>query len=313
MRAYERDTGHLQWTLPLTNGVEGGGQLLGDKLFLSSSDGYIYSVNALTGEILWKYPLRAEGLSEPTVSGGKVYVLAGNNILHSLDANTGKLVWTYNRQEVSSLSIRGGSTPTIDGNQLYVGFSDGYLVSLNKATGSLNWETLINRNQRFRDVDASPVVYKDRILVPSYDGGLYCLDKKDGKVLWSRDEGGFSRVIVEQDRLFYGSSNNEVFALDANSGQTLWSFKVHGLPTQPQFYRGLILVGDSSGPVYALDARNGEVQATFHPGRGVTSPLSIDEKTGDAFFISADANLFALKMDWIQSMRLWPWEKQEVL
>lgn len=310
VKAYNRQTGHEIWAVGIQNGVEGGGQLVEGRLYLPSSDGQFYCLEAETGLTLWTTPIRAEGLGQPLVHGGKVYFLAGNNVLQALDSQTGKVVWTYNRQEASQLSIRGGSQPNVDGDTLYVGFSDGYLVALDKNNGSLKWEALINRNKRFKDVDAFPVIHKNRILIASYDGGLYSLDKETGNVLWSRDEGGYSSVSIEGDRVYYGSSQNQVVALDFDSGKEIWTFPVKGLPTQPRFYKGLILVGDSAGPVHALDARTGQKVSEFHPGRGVTSALSIDEDQGEAYFISTDANLFALKLEWIENSERWPWEKE---
>lgn len=311
VRAYDRRSGHLVWSVFINNGVEGGGQLVDGRLYLPSSDGQFYCLEAETGLTLWTTPMRAEGLGEPLVKDGKVYFLAGNNVFHALDSQTGKVIWTYNRQEASQLSIRGGSRPNLEGNILYVGFSDGYIVALDKDNGSLKWESLINRNKRFKDVDAFPVIFKDRIIVASYDGGLYSLDKATGNVVWSREEGGYSAVTIDGNRIFYGSSQNQVVSLDLDSGKEIWTFKVKGLPTQPKFYRGLILVGDSSGPVYALDARTGEEQSQFHPGRGVTSSIAIDEDKGEAFFISADANLFSLKLAWTQNWEKWPWENAQ--
>lgn len=309
IKAYDRNSGHKRWDLYIENGVEGGAQLADGKIYFAASDGQFYCLDASSGQILWTYPIRSEGLGEPLVNEGKVFFLAGNNVFHALDSQTGKVAWTYNRQEVSQLSIRGGSKPAADAENVYIGFSDGYLVALSKDNGSLKWESLINRNKRFRDVDAHPVLYKDRIFIPSYDGGLYSLEKSSGKILWSREEGGYSAVALDENRLYYGSSDNKIIAVDMDSGKEIWSIAVGGLPVQPTLYRGLVIVGDSSGPVHAFDARNGEIQGHFHPGRGVSSPVTIDPETGEAYFMSVDANLFALQLDWISTWKRWPWEK----
>src|SRR5690606_24880570 len=153
------------------------------------------------------------------------------------------------------------------------------------------------------------VIFRDRIFITSYDGGLYSLEKETGKVLWSRDEGGFSAVTLDQDRIYFGSSEGKVMAVELDSGIEIWSYKVKGLPTQPKLFRGLVIVGDSSGPIYALDGRTGKLEGQFHPGRGVTSSVALDYDKGEAYFISVDANLFAIKLDWTQTWQRWPWEK----
>jgi hypothetical protein len=46
----------------------------------------------------------------------------------------------------------------------------------------------------------------------------------------------------------------------------------------------------------------------FEPGRGVTSRVAIDAKKGELYFISHDANLFALRANWKRFGKDWPWE-----
>ncbi len=104
-----------------------------------------------------------------------VYVLAGNNVFYALDAATGRQIWLYSRQDTSQFSIRGGSQAALRNGTLYVGFSDGSLVALNAKSGSVVWELQLNRNKRFRDVDATPVLDGDQIYVASYDDKLYCV------------------------------------------------------------------------------------------------------------------------------------------
>ena len=125
---------------------------------MAPGDGLLYAVRVDDGRVLWTYPLKAEGLAKPRVVNGTVYVLGGNNVMHALNARSGKLLWVYNRREAGTLSIRGGSQPAVSGDLVLVGFSDGAMVALNKSSGALMWETSLNRNKRFRDVDASPVI-----------------------------------------------------------------------------------------------------------------------------------------------------------
>ena len=62
------------------------------------------------------------------------------------------------------------------------------------------------------------------------------------------------------------------------------------------------------GALRVLDVRNGEQLATFAPGRGVTSRASVEPRRGEVYFMSADANVYALRVAWQRSMRDWPWE-----
>jgi hypothetical protein len=57
-----------------------------------------------------------------------------------------------------------------------------------------------------------------------------------------------------------------------------------------------------------LDARSGDFLNSFAPGRGVTSRVSVDPKHNEIYFMSTDANLFVLQVNWKRFAKDWPWE-----
>ena len=307
--AYDRNTAHTRWRLDIKDGVEGGAQLAEDVLYFGSSDGQFYAVQCESGKVLWSYPLKAEGIAKPLVRGGVVYVLSGNNVAHALNAKTGKLIWIYNRREASNISVRGGSQPALAGDLVLIGFSDGALVALNKSSGSIVWEANLNRNKRFRDVDAAPLVDGDNIYISSYDGALYSVNRVDGKILWMVDEGGYEEGLLNGNFLYFSSSTGKTMALDKASGKVIWSRdNPRGIATGPVLYKGVLMVGEMEGALRFLDARTGDLLGEFSPGRGVTSRASLDPQLGEIYFMSTDANLFALKASWKRHAKDWAWE-----
>ncbi len=307
--AYDRKLVQPKWRLSLREGVEGGAIVAGQDLLFGASDGFFYAVNAATGEVRWTYPLRSEGLSVPYAEGGTVYFVSGNNVLTALEIATGKMLWVYTRRDPSMISIRGGSQPKVVGDMLYVGFSDGFLVALKASSGALVWEVPLNRNKRFRDVDAHPVVVDDRIYVSSYDGALYCLNRADGRVIWNYEDGGDSTVTVQNDRLYYSTSSGKVIAIDRASGKPIWTHQnASGVSVEPILYKEIVIAGEMNGPLNFLDQRTGAIVGQFEPGWGVTSRAVLDEKLNEVYFMSAGANLYALGMNWKRWTRTWPWE-----
>lgn len=307
--AIDRSNGQTRWRFDIKDGVEAGAELNEGVLYFGAGDGQFYAIQADTGNVLWTYPLKAEGIAQPLVQGGVVYVLGGNNVAHALDAKTGKLMWLYNRREGSNLSVRGGSQPAIAGDLLVMGFSDGALVALNKSSGSLVWEVNLNRNKRFRDVDAGPVLDGDTIYVSSYDGALYAVSRGDGKILWTIDDGGYDEVVISGSNLYFSTTTGKTMAVDKGSGKVLWSkTNPNGIATGPTLYKNVVIVGEMNGALRFLDARNGELLSEFAPGRGVTSKATVDSKKGEVYFMSHDANLFALRVAWRKHVRDWPWE-----
>lgn len=307
--AYDRHTAHERWRFLAKDGCEGGAQIADDTLYFGSGDGQLYALQMATGRVLWSYPLKAEGIARPLVHAGVVYVLGGNNVAHALNAKTGKLLWQYNRREASNLSIRGGSQPAVVEQTVLVGFSDGSLVALNKASGTMAWEVNLNRNKRFRDVDATPVVDGNVIYISSYDGSLYALNKNDGRIIWNVDEGGYDEVLLAGNTVFFSSTSGKTMALDKGSGKIIWSREnKRGIATGPAIYKGVLMVGEMDGALLFYDARTGEFLNRFEPGRGVTSRVTVEPKSGELYFMSTDANLYALHATWKRFAKDWPWE-----
>lgn len=300
--AYSRDNGQERWRLSIENGAEPSATLIRDRLFVGASDGNFYSIEASTGKVQWTFNTKSENLAAPLLADGIVYFLAGNSVFYALDAATGHQVWLYSRQDTSQFSIRGGSQAALSNGTLYVGFSDGSVVALNAKTGSSLWEVQLNRNKRFRDIDATPVVDNGQIYVAGYDDKLYCISADKGEVVWRIDGGGYSGVTVVGDKLIYPTTNGEVQALNKASGDKLWSYKLKdGIATQVVTYKGVLVFGESQGALRFLDANAGAEVGSFEPGRGILSSPQVDEKAGRVYFISGEANLYAIDAGWIRT------------
>lgn len=300
--AYNREDGREVWRLPVANGVEPSAAAIRDRLFVGASDGNFYSIEASTGRVQWSFATKAENLAQPLLADGVVYFLAGNNVFYALDAATGRQLWLYSRQDTSQFSIRGGSQAAILNGLLYVGFSDGSLVALDAKSGSVSWELQLNRNKRFRDIDATPVIDGNQIFIAGYDDKLYCVSADKGEILWRVEGGSYSAVVIWGDKVFYPTTNGEVVALKKASGDKLWSYKLKdGIATQVRSFKGSLVFGESQGSLRFLDPNSGAPLGSFTPGRGILSTPQVDEKNRRVYFISGEANLYAIDAGWIKS------------
>ncbi len=296
--SWNRETGNVQWRFPVQNGVEGGIGLVKDRLFFGGSDGQFYSINT-SGKLLWSFPTRAENLSEPLIAEGNVYFLAGNNMLFSLDAESGRQNWVYSRQETVPFSVRGGAKPLLLGSTLYAGFSDGVLVGLEASKGTVKWEKILNRGKKFKDLDSSIVSDGLSLFVAGYDDAIYSVAPTTGEINWKLNKGAFGAVTWSADRLWASTSQGEVICLDRASGKEIWTQKLkYGIGNQPVLYKGLVIVGESSGSLRFFDSASGKPVGSFEPGKGLSAPVAIHEKTAQLYFVSNESNIYALKVSW---------------
>ena len=301
MIAYDRGSGREEWRIDLVNGVEGGAQVVGDKLFFGSSNGQFYCVTASTGKVLWTFPVRAETLAAPTIENGVAYFMSGTDVVYALDAETGKQLWLYNRQLTGNLSIRGTTRPVVAGDALLVGFSDGFLVSIRKRDGAMNWEKKLGRTNRFKDVDATPVIDGPDAYVASFDSALYSVKIETGDINWSLDDGAYVPVTLGRDRwsdfLYYSTANGRIHIVDKRNGKISRTIVLkHGIATQVSLFQTYMVYGESEGELMVVDIETGKPVAHFDSGHGLVSRPAIVESTGEAFFISSSANIYAMKI-----------------
>jgi outer membrane protein assembly factor BamB len=117
--------------------------------------------------------------------------------------------------------------------------ADGKVYALDADHGGQRWEFFTGGPVRF-----APAVWRDRVLVASDDGYLYCLAGDDGRLIWKQRGGPRPDMLLGNDRMvsrwparggpvvaddlvyfaagIWPSEGVYVYALDAASGRVVW-------------------------------------------------------------------------------------------
>lgn len=152
--------------------------------------------------IRWKVPLPGPGDSSPIVSGKRVFITCAtdrgkNRSLYCFDRDTGKELW------VKTVEFSGvepthptnqycGSSPAADGQRVFVWHSSAGLHCYDY-DGNLLWSRDLGTFKHIWGYGASPVLYKDKLLLncgPGVRTFVIALDRESGKTLWQTDEPG---------------------------------------------------------------------------------------------------------------------------
>ena len=110
-------TGDIKWHSIISYYVKTTPVIAYGSVFVTSTDGYLYSLNQNTGKLIWKYPL-VEKVIQPlgsiAAADNKIFVSTGNPaLLYCLNGINGELIWKI------SMGKRVYSIGVADGN-LYV-------------------------------------------------------------------------------------------------------------------------------------------------------------------------------------------------
>ena len=155
----------LKWAFgfPNTTTARALPAVAGGRVFVGSTSGIVYALDARSGCTVWTYqakgPVRSGIVIAPRRgANGKysAYFGDGRSNVYALDAATGEELWTRNVEEHKSANITG--TPALYNDRLYVPVASseegqggnakyecctfrGSLVALDAATGALVWKT----------------------------------------------------------------------------------------------------------------------------------------------------------------------------
>ncbi len=132
-------TATVLWSLAGIGDVEASPAIVGDSVYVASSYGNMYRLNARTGAQIWiNFKIQGSISSSPAVADGKVYVGAMDGRVYCLDAETGSQLWNYTTGGWI------GSSPVVAESRVYVGSSDGNLYCFDGVSGSKLWNYTTN-------------------------------------------------------------------------------------------------------------------------------------------------------------------------
>ncbi len=302
--ALSSETGAVRWSQPL--GSVSSRPVIGpDRLFVGTNDGELLAVSLDHGDVLWRYTTRGPILATPRLVGDTVVFTNEADQVYALDARTGEFRWQYKGETPEEYTLRGHSGATVDGDLVYTGFGSGTFVALRLGNGSVAWSTqLKGEDDRFVDVDATPVVVGDTIYVTSSSGGVWALDKTTGLVRWrmplegptaSAAQGAAGGLTSDGERLYVTAAELGIYALDLE-GNILWrqGARGGGEPAAPVVVGDKVIYVMADAGLFIADKRTGALLQWFDPGDGVSAePVIVDD---EAYVLSNRGVLYALDL-----------------
>jgi outer membrane protein assembly factor BamB len=284
----------------------------GNTVYIDSSDGNLYAVNATTGKVIWTFSGTATGYAYggtaqgTAISGSTIYVNcqlddlggghAGVCAVGLTGKHAGKLLWSWAIYDdggaVSSGPYNG---PVVSNGVVVIGEADtaservGYFVGLNAKTGALLWQ-IGNCGDGGSNDCYAPTTYPAAVSGGlAYYGTFYPNDSTEGvcaveittgATAWCSPTGDSgSPVAISGNTAYVNTFSGTVYAFNAKTGVQLW--KVTGLDcgnsyNRPAVAKGVVYVGGTYyGQQYALSAKTGKLLWTGSGTNNFSSAPSV--------------------------------------
>jgi eukaryotic-like serine/threonine-protein kinase len=295
----------IKWKFHTGGRVISSPAIVNGVVFVGSTDGNMYALNADTGSIKWKMTTGSWVNSSPAVASGTVYFESYDSNFYAVDATTGQLKWKfqtggekrYAGKHLHHLEPAAEvmpdpwdfflSSPSVWNDTVYFGSGDGAVYALDANKGALKWKF-----QTGDVVHSSPAIADGVLFIGSWDAHLYALDAVTGKEKWRFKTGDDpelhnhvgiqSSPVVADGIVYFGCRDSYVYAIDSATGKQKWNFSVQGswVNNSPVLHQGKVYFGTSiPGIFHAVDAKTGASLFQLPTGSPIFGSMALAEHT----------------------------------
>ncbi|MBU6998643.1 MAG: PQQ-binding-like beta-propeller repeat protein [Theionarchaea archaeon] len=197
-----------------------------------------------TGEVSWEFRTKDLTSTSPVYYDGGVYIHDGTSI-YCVDVETGNLIWE------KKTGIEGAVHLSLsqDGQKIFVASHGGVISCLERDGGKFLWQFDSG------DVITNAVaVGYDSIFFGTAKGTFYCLDAKEGNLLWKREMRSPSSFCspLMADKKVVIAAENVLYIVSARSGKTIESYETGDTITSTAISDGKLVVASRDGRILCL-------------------------------------------------------------
>ncbi len=299
IKSMDVNSGEVLWDSELEITVSTGIVAGFGRLFLSDDQGNLICLDQNDGSLLWKSFAGGEVLANVDVDAGLVVVKTASGFLNAFDIETGGEEWSY-RSQAPNLTVRGSSSPVINENLVYATFDNGRIGAFNLKTGLPVWDGAISFTEgvseldNLIDADSSPVLEGNRIYTVNFQGNLSVFDAAQRRTVWESKESSFYEPFILRGVLGIISADSKISTYSSRTFEDSWKLEEYALRelSNPETFKGHILIGDLEGYIHAIDPLTGITVARKKISRNkITTLIS----RSDSFYaIDEKMKLFSL-------------------
>ncbi len=283
--ALDAAKGHNLWKFETGGAIVASPVLSGDKILIASADGALYSLTSAGGQH-WKYVGAAPIVATPLVHNESILLSSMDGNVRLLNSSDGAVQWSY-RTDGPVVS-----TPQVLENLVFFGSKDKCLhaVSLDKG-----WRSWIFQTQG--EIVSSPLASTDSVYIGSLDGNLYCLAAETGRLVWkyATDQPIVSRGTLEFTALTVCSEDKWIHCIEKYKGGLVWKARVHGqVMTNLISNTGNLYVSTREGWLQCFNLRSGELRWQMNCEKRLESSPLIAARTIYVGAVSGELCAYAL-------------------
>jgi outer membrane protein assembly factor BamB len=284
----QKKYGEWEWDCPMdnarSNAIVADLLVSEDAIYVSSSNGRVYSLDKEFGDLNWESKVLDEKhrklWTSPVVHDDAVYVSTFDGHIYALSDETGELNWSFASEAGFA------SSPVIYEDTIYVGSFDRHFYAIGIGSNvSSKWK-FPQENPAGNWFWASPIFNEGIVYAGCLDGKVYAIDAETGEELWqfeSKDQRGKPAPIVSShvlvgNLLIVANEAGNVYVInpETGDGERIENRENGDKPTIDAQIRaslcaheGLVYIRGEDNRLYVVDINERKVSWDF--------PLTIEE------------------------------------
>ena len=208
----EKPLSEKLWTSPLIDG---------DIIYVTTYEGYIYSLSINDGSLLpWSFKADAGIVSSPVIYQDTIFMGAFDNSVYAVKIGSNEPLWSFSGDKWF------WATPVVKDGVVYAGCLDGKVYAIGAGTGELKWEF-----DTGSQIVSPPVIDGDLLIVASESGDINVFNTNAEPVSeamvpvqsMSVDALIKASFCVEGDTIYLRAEDDRLYAMDMKTGWVIWS------------------------------------------------------------------------------------------
>jgi len=261
--------GEWNWDCPIdnakSNAIVADLLLSEDAIYVSSSNGRVYSLDKEFGDLNWESKILDEKhrklWTSPVIQGNTLYVNTYDGHIYALSLEMGELLdWSFEAEAGFA------SSPVIDEDTIFLGSFDRYLYAVKIGSDLPMWK-FPEEKQAGNWFWASPIVNEGIVYAGCLDGRVYAIEAKTGEKLWEFDAGSaiVSSPVLMDNLLIVTDESGTVYVFDLSAeledeAAPLKTISI-GADVRSSFcaQEGLVYIRGEDNWIYVVDIDRGTV------------------------------------------------------
>jgi len=280
------DSNQTYWKFQTGGPIKSSPVASAGMVFVASTDGYLYAVNATTGAKIWDFLIGTDANS-PSVAHGKVFITSKSGNVYAINMYTGSEVWSKSLGEEA-----GFGAPLIVGSRVFVNGNQ-TVFALNEAIGVNLYSEPIHHANGIAPLAYNDSAYGNGLIYAVVLGGMQ-IGVNGFEALDAMGRFWLSLAPTNIETVRSGATIGDgklfVVTVDINGTSVIFGLNDFGMRTWDHLLDGVteaspavayntVYIPTSDG-AYALDTENGTVKwsCPLDGEYSVSSPAVADGK-----------------------------------